>query len=60
MNPAWLMRMARWARRPPSARRALALVLIITLSLGVAALERTGFWPDWATLERNPGARGGG
>jgi hypothetical protein len=50
----WLWRMARWARRPPSARRA-ALVLAC---LALAALERRFGWPEALTPD-GPGPRPG-
>ncbi|SIT73984.1 hypothetical protein [Pontibaca methylaminivorans] len=48
----WFLRMALWARRPPSARR-VVLVLAIILACGaIIVVERAGYWPDWATAER--------
>lgn len=48
----WLLRMAKWARRPPSAARVRLVVLIALACLAVAGIEALGLWPDWATAER--------
>ena len=55
MNPLHFLRMARWARNPPSRGRVILGLVVIALCLGVAGLEWAGLWPDWATSER--GAR---
>ncbi|MCX7559884.1 hypothetical protein OS190_09925 [Sulfitobacter sp. F26204] len=54
MNPIWLLRMSRWARRPPSAKRVKLVFGIIALAAIIYAVERLGYWPDWATAERLP------
>ncbi|WP_171129216.1 MULTISPECIES: hypothetical protein [unclassified Ruegeria] len=51
MNPRHLLRMSKWARRPPSERR-VKLVFGMLLACGVlAGIQYLGWWPDWATLE---------
>lgn len=47
MNPRLLLRAAKWARRPPSARRVLLGLVVIALCLGLAGLEWAGLLPDW-------------
>ena len=50
MNPLWFLRMARWVRHPPSARR-VVLVLGIALACGGLALaEWAGVLPSWMAL----------
>ncbi|MFD1913425.1 hypothetical protein [Halodurantibacterium flavum] len=51
MNLIWLLRMARWARRPPSAARVKLVLGIIAVCLILAGIELFGLWPDWATME---------
>jgi len=50
MNLTWLLRMSKWARRPPSWGRVKLVALVVGLCLLLFALERAGLWPDWATL----------
>lgn len=52
MNLVWFMRMARWARRPPSAGRVKLVLAILALCLALAGIEAAGLWPDWATAQR--------
>ncbi|MDG1167995.1 MAG: hypothetical protein P8N14_02265 [Sulfitobacter sp.] len=54
MNPIWLMRMAQWARNPPSAKRVKFVFAIIALAAVIWGIEWIGWWPDWATAERFP------
>ncbi len=55
MNLTWLLRMARWARHPPSMRRVMLGAGVIALCLGLAGIEALGLWPEWLTAE--PGKR---
>ena len=48
----WLLRMAKWARHPPSEKRVKAVLAIVVLCIAIAAAERLGLWPDWATATR--------
>lgn len=52
MNPRWLLRMARWARHPPSERRVIAVLIVVAVCLAIFGIEKLGWWPDWATAER--------
>ena len=47
----WLIRMAQWARRPPSARRAALFAGVALACLVLVAIERGLGWPDWLTLD---------
>ncbi|MDO5621290.1 MAG: hypothetical protein Q4G24_07455 [Paracoccus sp. (in: a-proteobacteria)] len=53
-NLTWLIRAAKWAHRPPSARMVKLVFGIIAAGLLMLAIEKLGFWPDWATMERPP------
>ena len=50
MNPIWLLRMARWARQPPSLQRVIIVAVVVVLCLGVAGAEWLWGWPDWLTV----------
>ena len=52
MNPHWLMRMARWARHPPSARRVLLVLAVLALCGLVYAVEQIWGLPGWMHAER--------
>jgi hypothetical protein len=50
MNPIWLFRMARWARRPPSPSRVKLVFGVIALCLALYGVERFFGWPEWLTV----------
>ena len=52
MNPLWLMRMARWARHPPSQGRVLLVLAIVLACAALYAAEQLGGLPDWMQAER--------
>ena len=52
MEPRWLLRAARWARHPPSARRVYLVLAVVALCLVLFAIERLFGWPDWLTPNR--------
>lgn len=54
-NMIWLMRAAKWVRRPPSAKMVKVVFAIIAAGLAMLLLERLGMWPEWATMERGRG-----
>jgi len=54
-NLTWLIRASRWVRNPPGPRRIKLVFGIIAAGLAMLALEKLGWWPDWATLERGRG-----
>jgi hypothetical protein len=47
----WLLRMAVWARRPPSWQRVKLGLIVIGLCLALVAVERFVGWPDWLTTQ---------
>lgn len=47
MNPMWLIRMARWARQPPSMGRVILVLVVLALCLALAGIEHFWGWPDW-------------
>ncbi|MCP3972276.1 MAG: hypothetical protein GY717_18530 [Rhodobacteraceae bacterium] len=57
MNPIWLLRMARWAKRPPSEARVKLVLGIIALCLLLVTVEWFFGWPDLLTPNRVPGGR---
>jgi hypothetical protein len=54
MNPMWLLRMSRWARRPPSLQRVVLVVAVIVLCLLLVGAEWLWGWPDWLTVNGRP------
>ncbi|TJZ93712.1 hypothetical protein FA743_00065 [Paracoccus gahaiensis] len=53
-NLMWLVRAARWVRNPPSAKMVMMVFGIIAAALVIAGVEWMGWWPEWATMERQP------
>ena len=51
MEMFWL-RMVMWARRRPSRRFAIAAGAVLVLVVVVVAIEKAGYWPDWAEADR--------
>ena len=50
MNPIWLIRMARWVRRPPSMGRVKLVLGVGILCLILFGIEHVWGWPDWLTV----------
>ena len=50
----WFVRMSRWARNPPSARRVVFVLGIVGFCLALFAVERFVGWPDALTPDRLP------
>lgn len=48
----WFLRMARWARNPPSQRRVILVLAVIALCLALFAIERWFGWPEALTAEK--------
>jgi hypothetical protein len=46
----WLLRMAKWARHPPSPARVRLVLGVIALCLALAAVEYLWGWPAWLTV----------
>ena len=49
-NPRHFLRMARWAKNPPSEARVKLVFAILGLCLLLFAVERVFGWSDWLTL----------
>lgn len=53
MNTGWLLRMARWARRPPSEGRVLWVLIVVAICAALVAVEwLMGGWPEVLTPDR--------
>jgi hypothetical protein len=50
VNPRFFLRMAKWARNPPSRRRVILVFSILAAALTLVALDRAGLWPEALTL----------
>ncbi|MDB5664947.1 MAG: hypothetical protein JWS11_1490 [Cypionkella sp.] len=50
MNPIWLMRMARWARHPPSPGRVKLVLGVVVACLVLFGIEHFWGWPDWLAV----------
>ena len=48
----WMLRMAKWARNPPSAKMVKLVLGIIVVCAILYAVERFVGWPDFLTQER--------
>lgn len=46
------LRMSKWARNPPSAKRVKLVFGIVAVCLLIALIEWLGLWPDWATTQK--------
>lgn len=55
MNPRHFLRMAQWARNPPSTRRVVLVLGVIAVCLTLAGLEWAGLLPDWFGLSAGDG-----
>lgn len=50
MNQNWLIRMARWARNPPSWARVKLVLGVIAICLAIFFYEKLFGWPDFLTV----------
>lgn len=50
MNTIWFVRMARWARHPPSPQRVKIVLVVIALCLALVGVEYFWGWPEWLTV----------
>jgi hypothetical protein len=48
----WLIRVKRWAMRPPSEGRVKLVLGVVAVALLLAGLEWAFGWPDWLTPNR--------
>ena len=51
MNLIWLMRAAKWVRRPPSMTQVRILFSVLALAAAIWGLDHFGLWPDWARID---------
>ena len=54
LNPRHMLRMARWARNPPSRKRVMLVFGILAAALVLAGIERFIGWPEALTLPDRP------
>jgi nitrate reductase NapE component len=47
LNPRHLLRMAKWARNPPSEKRVVFVFAVIAICLFIGGLDYLGVFPDW-------------
>lgn len=57
MNLLWLLRMRRWAQRPPGWRRVKLGFWVLAACLALVAIERTFGWPEALTVAPMSGPR---
>ncbi len=50
MNLHWLMRMAQWARNPPSWGRVKLVLGVVAVCGALVGIETIWGWPDWLTV----------
>ena len=50
MNYTWLLRMAKWVRRPPSMLQVKIAAVVIAIVIAIVVIDKLGFWPDWARV----------
>jgi len=51
MNIYWLLRMARWARHPPSPARVRLVLIVVAITAIIAGIEYFFGWPESLSLE---------
>lgn len=49
-----LLRMAKWARNPPSEKRVKLVFGVVLLCIGLWGYERLFGWPAWLTVAEQP------
>ncbi|MTJ04091.1 MAG: hypothetical protein FH759_05270 [Sediminimonas qiaohouensis] len=55
MNMRWIVRMARWARHPPSEKMVKLVLSIVAVAAVIYVIERYVGWPDWMSLDNTRG-----
>jgi hypothetical protein len=50
MNLNWLLRMAKWARHPPSPQRVKLVLAVIAICFALWGVELLWGWPDALTV----------
>ncbi len=56
-NPRHFLRMAKWAKTPPSEGRVKLVLGIVVLCVVLFGLERVFGWPSWLELPDTPKGR---
>ncbi len=51
LNPRHFLRMAKWARRPPSDQRVKLVLAVIAIALLIWGAERIFGTPEWMKIE---------
>lgn len=51
MNPIWFVRMAKWARHPPSKRMVKLVLAVLAFVAALYGIEYFFGWPEWLTPE---------
>jgi hypothetical protein len=54
MNPNWLLRMAQWARHPPSPGRVKLVFGVVVICLVLFGIEHWIGWPEWLRVNPQP------
>lgn len=54
MNMHWLLKMAEWARNPPSKKQVIIAGVAAAVVLMIVGVEWLGLWPDWARVQHVP------
>lgn len=54
MNPIWLLRLTRWARRPPGRRLQIIVGTVLVAAILLWGIEHFFGWPEALTPERIP------
>ena len=52
MNPRWFLRMALWARNPPSRRRIQIVLVVVASCALIYGIEQFFGWPEAMKAER--------
>lgn len=50
LNPRHFLRMAKWARNPPSEKRVLLVFGVVAICLVIGGLDYFGVFPDWMAV----------
>ena len=50
MGPNFFLRMARWARHPPSPQRVKLMAILVALCVMLWGIDLMGWWPDWLAV----------
>lgn len=54
LGPRHFLRMTRWARNPPSAKRVKLVLIVLAIIAAIWGMEQIFGTPDWMQLERAP------